>query len=41
MDAFGRGGGEHVRQVFAEELMDVAARGVVPVNGNHRAKFTG
>jgi hypothetical protein len=40
MDAFGRGGCVHVRQVFAEELVDVAACGIVPVNGNHRLKST-
>ena len=36
MDAFGRRGGEHVSQVLAQELVDIPAQRVVPVNGNHR-----
>ena len=40
VDAFGRRGGEHVSQVFAQELMDIVARGVIPVNRNHALQFT-
>jgi hypothetical protein len=40
VDAFGGRGGEHVRQMLAQELVDVAARGDVPGNVNYRFKFT-
>jgi hypothetical protein len=38
---FGRRSGEHVRQMLAQELADIPARGVIVVNLNHRLKFTG
>lgn len=40
MDAFGGRGGEHVRQVLAQEQTDFITRGAVPLNQNHRYKFT-
>ena len=39
--AFGRRRSKHVRQVLAQELMDVRTRGVVALNVNHAHKSSG